>query len=377
MPARLAREIRETGPLGFDRFMAAALYDPAGGYYARGTGQVGRDGDFFTSVSAGPVFGRLLAIHLAACWRDAGRPGRWRILEVGAHDGRLAADILDALPGIDPDADAAAEYAIVEPLDPLAAAQRGRLGHRATVVRHADELSPLPGVLVANEVLDALPCRLVESTGDGWLEIGVGLDDDGAFAFVPIGPADDLALPHRPAGYRTEVRTGLAEFIRGFLPALSPARMLWIDYGYERDDYYAEGRREGTLRTFSRHHAGDDPLDAPGSRDISAHVDFTALREAIEACGGEVLRFENQGRFLTETARPWLLSLEGRTDAAKALRNFQTLTHPAHLGARFHLMEAAWPGKHFPHDNPGGRVTDCVERDAPRHPGSAVRNIPE
>ena len=193
------------------------------------------------------------------------------------------------------------------------------------------------------EVLDALPCRLVESTGDGWLELGVGLDDAGAFAFVPLGPAADLGLPPRPAGYRTEVRTDLADFVRGFLTALSPARMLWIDYGYERDDYYAEGRREGTLRTFSRHRAGDDPLDEPGSRDISAHVDFTALREAIETCGGTVVRFESQGRFLTETARPWLLALEGRTDAAKALRNFQTLTHPAHLGARFHLMEAAWP----------------------------------
>ncbi len=341
---RLAREIRENGPIGFDRFMAAALYDPEAGYYARRTGQVGREGDFFTSVSAGPLFGQLLARHAAAFWHESGRPPRWRLLEIGAHDGRLAADILDALPEIDPEAAAAVEYAIVEPLPTLAAAQRERLGDRARIVADAVGLNPLPGLLIANEVIDALPCHLVESTGDGWHEIGVGLDPAGAFAFTPLGPAGDLAatLPPRPAGYRTEVRPGLADFLRPLARAITPGRMLWIDYGYEREDYYADGRREGTLRTFAGHRAGDNPLDAPGSRDISAHVEFTGLREALEAIGGKVVRFENQGRFLTEIARPWLLSLEGRTDAAKALRNFQTLTHPAQLGSRFHVMAAAF-----------------------------------
>jgi SAM-dependent MidA family methyltransferase len=341
---RIARKIRENGPLGFDRFMAAALYDPQGGYYARAAGQVGRSGDFFTSVSVGPLFGRLLATHAAAAWREAGRPERWRIVELGAHDGRLAADLLDALPEIDAAAAAATEMVIIEPLEALAAAQRERLGDRARIVTRADELDPRPGLLLANEVLDALPCHLVESTGNGWLEIGVGLDPRGGFVFQALGPAGVLAdaLPPRPAGYRSEVRTGLTDLLRNLLPALSPARMLWIDYGYERDDYYAEGRREGTLRTFSKHRAGDDPLDAPGTRDISAHVDFTALREAVEACGGEVLRFESQGKFLTETARPWLLSLEGRTDVTAAVRQFQTLTHPAQMGGRFHVFEAAW-----------------------------------
>ncbi|MCH7226063.1 class I SAM-dependent methyltransferase [Haloferula sp. A504] len=342
MSERLAREIRENGPLGFDRFMAAALYDPQHGYYAGRRGQVGRAGDFFTSVSVGPLFGHLLARHLVAFWEEIGRPERWRILEVGAHEGQLAADILAALPELDATAAGAVEHAIVEPLPSLAAAQRERLGERVTIVGAPGDLDPLPGMLIANEVLDALPCHLVESTGDGWIELGVGFDD--GFQWVPLGPAGELAenLPRRPAGYRTEVRRGLDEFLRGFLPALAPCRMLWIDYGYERDDYYAEGRVEGTLRTFSRHRAGDDPLDAPGSRDISAHVDFTSLREATEASGGEVMRFENQGRFLTKIARPWLLSLEGRTDAARSLRQFQTLTHPGQLGSRFHVMEAAW-----------------------------------
>ena len=122
--------------------------------------------------------------------------------------------------------------------------------------------------------------------------------------------------------------------------------MLWIDYGFERDDLYHPARAEGTLRTFHGHRAGGDPLEDPGSRDITAHVDFTALREALESLGAEVTRFENQSRFLTRVARPWLLSLEGRTDPATArlLRNFQTLTHPAQLGGRFYVMEAVLRG---------------------------------
>ncbi|RYD60220.1 MAG: SAM-dependent methyltransferase, partial [Verrucomicrobiaceae bacterium] len=95
-------------------------------------------------------------------------------------------------------------------------------------------------------------------------------------------------------------------------------------------------------RTFSRHRAGEDPLDAPGEIDITAHVDFTGLADEIHAVGGQVIRFEPQGRFITNVARSWLLEMEGRTDdvAKKELRAFQTLTHPGHLGSRFHVMEA-------------------------------------
>jgi SAM-dependent MidA family methyltransferase len=343
---RLVARIRCEGPLGFDAFMAAALYDPQAGYYASQARQVGRAGDFFTSVSAGPLFGQLLARHLDRVWREWGRPEAWRIVEVGAHDGQLAADILAALPVLDGALAHATRYCVVEPQAQLAAAQRARLGERVEIHADAGELSPAPTVVLGNEVLDALPCRVVESTADGWVELGV----DEHFDWVSLGAAGALAvdLPRRPAGYRTEVRPAISGFIQGLTDCLAPGRMLWIDYGYERDDYYAEGRHRGTLRTFSRHRAGDDPLSEPGRCDISAHVDFTALREATEAAGGEVLRFENQGRFLTELARPWLLEMEGRTDAAKALRNFQTLTHPAQLGSRFHVFEASWRGACLP-----------------------------
>ena len=161
----LEAKIQQTGPLDFADFMASALYHPELGYYARAAAQVGRRGDFFTSVSVGPLFGNLLARRFLAEWHALGKPPRWRILECGAHDGKLAADVLQALAGLDAAAHASLEYAISEPLPRLRAIQNERLGGcRPTVVlvetltALADD--PLPGVIFGNEILDALPFQI-------------------------------------------------------------------------------------------------------------------------------------------------------------------------------------------------------------------------
>ncbi|MCW1922715.1 SAM-dependent methyltransferase [Luteolibacter arcticus] len=328
--------------------MAAALYDPQEGYYARSAGQVGKAGDFFTSVSVGPLFGRLLARHIAAWHRQCGSPERWRVIETGANDGALAADILAGLARLS--TDAGLEYVIIEPLPQLARIQRKRLVE-AAVLESATALAddPLPSFVLGNEVIDALPFHVIESDGTVWLELGVAVDaESGVFIWQPLGPAAaEVAghLPVMPAGYRTEVRSGVRDFLKPLAAAMTKGgRMLWVDYGFTRDDYYHESRTTGTLRTFSRHRAGEDPLDSPGEIDITAHVDFTGLAADLDAVGGQVVRFEPQGRFLTHVARPWLLEMEGRTDddAKKELRAFQTLTHPGHLGSRFHVMEAGF-----------------------------------
>ncbi len=342
LAARLHERILHSGPLFFQHFMTAALYDPAEGYYSRPSGQVGRGGDFFTSVSVGPLFGRLLARHIAAWHRGCGSPERWRIVEAGANDGSLALDILT---GLDELGSRGFEYVVAEPLPLIAAALREKSG-RIRVVATTEELAgePLPSFVLGNEVLDALPFRVIESDGTAWQELGVGLAGD-HFAWETLGPADPqlvAALPIRPAGYRTEVRDNYRDFISTMRRGMSHGRMLWIDYGFDRADYYHESRTTGTLRTYSRHRAEEDPLASPGGIDITAHVDFTAVQEAAEALGGELVRYQRQGPFLTEVARPWLLSLEGRTDAAKDLRAFQTLTHPGQLGAKFQVMEIAF-----------------------------------
>lgn len=330
--------------------MAAALYHPRFGYYARTHRQVGREGDFFTSVSAGPLFGRLLARHALDFWEELGRPAAWRLIELGAHTGHLAADVLEEISHLQPSAFSSLTYAVIEPLEKLAAAQRATLSRfpQVEIVNDPAALDPAPTLLFANEVIDALPFEVIESDGESWHRLGVTTGPgNGSFVWHDLGPAPAWTspLPPRPAGYRTEVRPQLREFLAPLARLVRPGRMLWFDYGFERDDYYDPFRTAGTLRTFSRHRAGDDPLDSPGVRDITAHVDFTSLREAAESLGGRVLRFENQSRFLTALARPLLVSLEGRTDDAtlKLLRNFQTLTHPGQLGSRFHAFETAFP----------------------------------
>lgn len=334
--------------------MAAALYEPELGYYARGTRQVGRGGDFFTSVSVGPLFGNLLARRFLREWRELGSPGKWRIIECGAHDGTLAADVLGAVKQLDAAAFAALEYVICEPLARLQAAQRetlGKFGAMVVFAKGPDSLveNPLPGVVFGNELLDALPFHVVEWRCGGWCECLVGLDSMENFTWQTNDAITDPLLLEAlaplggnfPEGYRTEVRTNFRSFLEPLTRCLSSGLLLWPDYGFARPEYYLPERHQGTLRTFSNHSAGEDPLLTPGEIDITAHVDFTAVAEAARALGCHIRAFRNQGTWLTETGREWLLSLEG-APPTDLLRQFQTLTHPSHLGGSFHLIELAW-----------------------------------
>lgn len=345
--------IARGGPLGFPEFMETALYAPGLGYYAKGTRQVGRGGDFFTSVSVGPLFGQLLATRFLQEWRDRGEPGRWRIIECGAHDGTLAADVLGAMEKMSPRAFEGLEYAIPEPLPVLQAAQRETLRRFAGSVRfakHTDELADevLPGVAFGNELLDALAFHVVERRDGRWMECVVEPGSEGEFVWGLAEIRDPLlqgALDQIhgdfPNGYRSEVRTCFDGFLQTLVRALDGGLMIWPDYGFARSDYYHPARTAGTIRTFSNHRAGENPLAHPGEADITAHVDFTAVAETAARLGGRAIRFQNQGAWLTEIARDWLLSQEGNPDPG-ALRQFQTLTHPAHLGRSFHVLELSW-----------------------------------
>lgn len=349
----LRQRIAAQGPLDFPDFMSTALYHPDLGYYAREPRQIGRNGDFFTSVSVGPLFGELLARRFLRWWQSAGCPQHWRIIECGSHDGTLAADVLRALSQLDATALDALEYAIPEPIPRLRNAQRLTLHPFLPHVLHlanSAELAahPLPGIAFGNEVLDALPFHVLEWQATGWHSCHVGCGSDGRFCWETrhrqAAPALTSALAPLgtdfPIGYRTELRTGYAAFFAPLLDALSSGMLLWLDYGFARPDYYHPARHQGTLRTFSRHRAAADPLLDPGGIDITAHVDFTAVAEAAMTLGCRPLTFRNQGSWLTEVGRECLLAMEDRPDA-RLLRQFQSLVHPAHLGGRFHVLELA------------------------------------
>ncbi|MEX1114752.1 MAG: SAM-dependent methyltransferase [Akkermansiaceae bacterium] len=347
-------QIQRDGPLAFPAFMAAALYDPEFGYYAREARQVGRDGDFFTSVSVGPLFGKLLAHRFLREWQELGSPDRWRILECGAHDGTLAVDVLTAIRSLDTRAFAALEYAIAEPLPRLQADQRKTLATftgRVNLTNDTEKLAhtPLPGIIFGNELLDALPFHLVEWQSGVWHECLVGCDPEGNFIWLADSGIHEPQLAaalaplgeNFPDGYRTEVRTNFREFLEPLTRCISTGLMIWPDYGFARPDYYLPERHRGTLRTFSKHRAAEDPLATPGEIDITGHVDFTAVAEAAISLGGQPRVFRNQGTWLTEVGRDWLLSLEGRPEP-EMMRQFQSLTHPAQLGGSFHVLEISW-----------------------------------
>lgn len=357
----LQEEIRENGAISFTRFMEVALYEPAAGYYARGTGQVGREGDFFTSVSVGPLFGELLARRFLREWQESGSPEKWRVIECGAHDGKLAHDILGTIQTLDSQAFDALEYVIPEPLPALQAGQRTTLEPFIGQVRFMDDVAslsedPLQGIALGNELLDALPFHVVEWQSGSWHECRVDLDESGKFTWGnhPVASPGLAEALRRlgtgfPDGYRTEVRTNYGDFLHPLTRALSSGLLLWIDYGFARPEYYHPDRTTGTLRTFARHRAAEDPLVSPGEMDITAHVDFTAVAEAAQGLGCRPILFQNQGTWLTTTARDWLLAMEGTPDPS-ALRQFQTLVHPGHLGRNFHVIELSWhqPGRTLP-----------------------------
>ena len=333
----------------FSKFMALALYEPALGYYAKNARQVGRGGDFFTSVSVGPLFGHLLARRFLSWHGQAEVNGPWRIIECGAHDGTLAKDILETIRRLNPAAFETLEYVIAEPLPLLTSAQKETLRDFQEQVKwavHVDGLFPLPGIVFGNELLDALPFDVVEWRGREWQACHVGMEN-GNFIWVLCPPSPALLKELEPLGtefpegYRTEIRTGFREFLKPLTRVMKKSLFLWPDYGFARPDYYHPSRSEGTLRTFSKHRAAENPLASPGEVDITAHVDFTAVAEAALSLGAHSLAFRNQGAWLTAVGREWLLSLDGQPQPT-LLRQFQTLTHPAHLGGSFHVLEFAF-----------------------------------
>jgi SAM-dependent MidA family methyltransferase len=338
---KILAEIAQRGGIPFPEYLGIALYDPELGYYARGGAQVGRGGDFYTSVSVGSLFGRLLARRFLGWWEENRQPKDWRVLEIGAHDGTLAEDVLTEIRLLSPEAWQGLEYAIAEPLPRLRGLQGTRLENLASRLHIADGFGgiaaqPLPGIAFGNEILDALPFHLIERKGGAWKELHVIAEGNGTLALEPR--ETDIQLGGAfPEGYRTEIRTNFPDFLADVSSCLSDGIILFADYGFAAPEYYDISRSSGTLRTFLSHKAGEDPLTAPGETDITAHVDFTDLAKAAIAAGFSPTAFTNQGSYLTHLAKPLILG--GGMDDPKTIAQFRTLTHPAHLGARFHVIE--------------------------------------
>ncbi|WP_313818110.1 SAM-dependent methyltransferase [Cupriavidus sp.] len=335
------------GWIGFDRYMALALYAPRLGYYSGGAAKFGRDArdgsDFITAPELTPFFARTLARQFAPLIA-MDLP---RVLEFGAGTGRLAADLLL---GLETEGALPETYQIVELSGELRVRQQetlaARAPHLAGRVQWLDELpAQFEGVIVGNEVLDAMPVRLFARLGGRWHERGVALAD-GKFTFEDRPLADNTipdALRALPGDHDmvTETHAEAEGFTRAVGAMLTRGAAFFIDYGFPAAEYYHPQRAEGTLMCHYRHHAHPDPFLYPGLQDITAHVNFSGIAEAAVDAGLSVAGFASQARFLMNAGITELLMELDPTDARAFLPHanaVQKLLSEAEMGELFKVI---------------------------------------
>lgn len=329
------------GRLPFARVMELALYHPEHGYYGAGPRKIGRKGDFFTSVSVGPLFGKLLAMRALQEWEEQGKPEDFTIIEQGAHDGQLAEDVVSAM------GDKPVRYLIVEPNPRYREAQAKRLDDRVQWVESlaALQTGPKRGFFLCNELPDAFPVHLVRWCGERWRELYVEADGLEAFRFVSGDfSCAELAeeakhLPHDLApGHTLEINLAMIAWIRDLAHAAFRGAIFIADYGLDAEEFLVDSRADGTLRRYWQHRMDDKVLEDLGECDLTTHINFTRLIDEATKRGLTKREYDLQGRILGRMAMPWLQSLEGRPLDAALMRQFQSLTHPAFMGRSFRCL---------------------------------------
>jgi len=295
LQALIRRQLADAGGwIPFDRFMALALYAPGLGYYANASRKFGAmpssGSDFVTAPELTPLFGRALAQQVAQALQATGTRRVW---EFGAGSGVLAEQLLQALEG------QVERYTIVDLSGSLKARQRERLARFGDRVQWAAELpATLEGVVVGNEVLDAMPVKLLRLAGGTWHERGV-VWQDGSFHFedrpTPLRPSVEVDGGH---DYVTEVHPQAEAFVRTLADRLRAGAAFFVDYGFPEREYYHPQRNMGTLMCHRGHLADPDPLADVGRKDITAHVNFTGIAVAAQEAGLRVLGYTSQAHFL-------------------------------------------------------------------------------
>lgn len=354
-----------------------ALYCPIYGYYEKEADIIGRAGDYYTNVSVGSLYGELLAWQFAQ-WLESspGLPQKranpnqltLRLVEGGAHRGELAKDILGWLRRHRPALFDRAEYCIVEPSTRRETRQRETLKEYSGRIMWVKKLAELGNhgqkflpegdagasgevrtIIFSNELLDAFPVHRFgwDAAQHAWFEWGVTAQDE---KFVWTRMAPTFAVPKCPPelakvlpdGFTLEVCPSAVQWWREAAQLPSVLKLLTVDYGLTLEERFAPHRQEGTLRAYRRHQFNADVLAHPGEQDITAHVDFTTLQQTGVAVGLRTEQFVTQAQFLTGILADISKGPAGFGDwTSERTRQFQTLTHPEHLGRAFRVLVQA------------------------------------
>jgi SAM-dependent MidA family methyltransferase len=329
----LVESIRETiraqGPQSFAWFMQQALYHPEHGYYSSGRCAIGRKGDYFTNVSVGPLFGQLLAWQFSEIWERLGKMNDFVIVEQGAHNGQFALDVLEFVQNRLPEFFDALRYRILEPFPILEERQRRRLEAFGGKIEWRESPEPFAGIHFSNELLDAMPVRLI----CGGTEKLLGLDGD---KFVFVEREVDKTIFNQAA--LESIDQIAANLQRGYVIA--------IDYGFLDEEF------ERNVQVRAQHRHLDSPLEEIGDADITMSVDWRSIVEHAQANGLRVAGFTDQHHFLTgiisQFGRGGLPEPPGGDwgqsplpDSRKGKRELQTLLHPEVLGRSFQVLALA------------------------------------
>jgi SAM-dependent MidA family methyltransferase len=338
----IARSVERAGGwIGFDRFMALALYAPGLGYYANTLAKFGHmpasGSDFVTAPELTPMFGATLAVQVAEALERTGTDTVW---EFGAGSGALAVQLLHALDGM---GRGDVRYRIVDLSGTLRERQQQALAGHAAQVEWRDELpESMQGVVVGNEVLDAMPVQLLARVGGQWFERGVVRHADNAgWAWAdretPLRPPVEVEGAH---DYLTEVHPQARAFIATLADRLEKGAAFFIDYGFPEHEYYHPQRHMGTVMCHRAHQVDGDPLSDVGQKDITAHVDFTGIALAGQDAGLEVLGYTSQARFLLNCGL--LARMEAGSVAERAMA--ARLVHEHEMGELFKVIGFAAGG---------------------------------
>jgi len=330
------------GWIPFARYMELALYAPGLGYYTAGARKLGREGDFTTAPEMTPLFGQTLARQAAQVLES----GLDQILEIGAGSGALAAALLTELEQL---GRLPRNYYILELSPDLRERERDLLAQKVPqLLERVIWLNRLPtlyqGLIIGNEVLDAMPAHMVKTGAAGVEEAGVALNDE-RFDWVwrPAGAelrtaAEALQLPE---GYQTEIQLVARGFVRSLAQAMVRGVILLIDYGFPQHEYYHAQRSEGTLMCHYRHRAHADPFFLPGLQDITSHIDFSATARAGEEAGLELLGYTGQAQFLINCGITDIMLRTPPENAAAYLPQAaaaQQLLSPSEMGELFKVI---------------------------------------